>query len=39
VLSTTSIAPASWAAWARARMSAMFSSGLVGVSIQISFRG
>ena len=35
MLSTTSIAPASRAAWARARMSAMFSSGLVGVSVQI----
>ena len=32
VLSTTSSAPASCAAWASARMSAMPSSGLVGVS-------
>ncbi len=34
VLSTTTIAPASCAASAAARMSTMFSSGFVGVSSQ-----
>jgi hypothetical protein len=37
VLSTTSRAPAAWATPASAEMSAMFRSGLVGVSIQTSF--
>ena len=37
VLSTTSSAPASWARLARAAMSAMPSSGLVGVSTQTIF--
>ena len=36
VLSTTTRAPAAWAASAAARMSTMFSVGLVGVSIQTS---
>ena len=36
MLSTTSSAPASWASAAIAAMSAMLSSGLVGVSIQTS---
>ena len=34
VLSTTTSAPAAWAASAAARMSTMFSSGFVGVSSQ-----
>ncbi len=34
VLSTTSLAPASWATWATAAMSVMPSSGLEGVSTQ-----
>ena len=37
VLSTTSSAPASWASSAIAAMSAMPSSGLVGVSTQTTF--
>jgi hypothetical protein len=36
VLSTTSSAPAECAIWDRPAMSAMFSSGFVGVSIQIT---
>ncbi len=39
MLSTTSIAPASCAACASPRMSAMFSSGFVGVSAQTHLAG